>query len=170
MRINLPSSFVVLAALAANELGRVTTFRNLALNVSLRRILDRGAATAVNAIPKRAPDAVLEEKTVPTQAALYRSVPLSTSFVNLVYSSRISRLSGDTNPLHVSSYFHIIGTILSTDHLRFFLNSLRWVDSTSRSCMGFARWAYLANMYSRRSVLSKTSKFDLQASFTQAKH
>jgi len=111
---------------------------------------DRGAATAPNVIPNRAPDAVLEEKTVPTQAALYR-------------------LSGDTNPLHISSYFHSIETFLSTDHLRFFLNSLRWVDSTSRSCMGFARWAYLANIYSRRSVLSKTSKFDLQASFTQAK-
>lgn len=43
---------------------------------------DRGAASATNAVPKRAPDAVVEEKTVPSQAALYR-------------------LSGDWNPLHV---------------------------------------------------------------------
>lgn len=44
---------------------------------------DRGPATAPNAPPKRAPDAVVEEKTMPSQAALYR-------------------LSGDANPLHVS--------------------------------------------------------------------
>lgn len=44
---------------------------------------DRGAASAVNAIPQRKPDAVVEEKTATTQAALYR-------------------LSGDYNPLHVS--------------------------------------------------------------------
>lgn len=33
---------------------------------------DRGAASAVNTPPKRAPDAVVEEKTSPAQAALYR--------------------------------------------------------------------------------------------------
>jgi multifunctional beta-oxidation protein len=44
---------------------------------------DRGAASASNPPPKRVPDAVVEEKTAPTQAALYR-------------------LSGDYNPLHVS--------------------------------------------------------------------
>ncbi len=51
-RINLPSSFVDLVVLVASALGRVTTSCKLALNVSLRRILDRGAATAANAIPK----------------------------------------------------------------------------------------------------------------------
>lgn len=38
-------------------------------------IVDRGAATAANVPPKRAPDVVMEEKTTPTQAALYRLVP-----------------------------------------------------------------------------------------------
>lgn len=40
-----------------------------------RALVDRGAATAANVPPKRAADAVLEEKTSPTQAALYRLVP-----------------------------------------------------------------------------------------------
>src|SRR3954453_4141632 len=43
---------------------------------------DRGAATALNKPPARAPDAVVQEKTNENQAALYR-------------------LSGDYNPLHI---------------------------------------------------------------------
>lgn len=35
-------------------------------------ISDRGAATATNAVPKRKPDAMVEEKTQLSQAALYR--------------------------------------------------------------------------------------------------
>ncbi|KAF8127028.1 hypothetical protein EV363DRAFT_1401459 [Boletus edulis] len=35
---------------------------------------DRGAATAANTPPRRAPDAVMEEKTFPAQAALYRLI------------------------------------------------------------------------------------------------
>jgi multifunctional beta-oxidation protein len=62
-----------------------------------RQGLDRGAASASNPPPKRAPDAVVEEKTAPTQAALYR-------------------LSGDYNPLHVSgchvSYVRCLNSLI----------------------------------------------------------
>lgn len=44
--------------------------------------IDRGAATAANDPPKRKADAIMEEKTSSSQAALYR-------------------LNGDLNPLHV---------------------------------------------------------------------
>lgn len=51
---------------------------------------DRGAATAVNKPPSRKPDAIVEEKTLPQQAAIYR-------------------LSGDLNPLHVDPNFAKVG-------------------------------------------------------------
>ncbi|KAI9173248.1 hypothetical protein H9P43_007379 [Blastocladiella emersonii ATCC 22665] len=51
---------------------------------------ERGAATAANEPPARTPDAVVEEKTVESQAALYR-------------------LSGDLNPLHIDPAMSAMG-------------------------------------------------------------
>ncbi|GAA6033104.1 hypothetical protein JCM8097_002946 [Rhodosporidiobolus ruineniae] len=51
---------------------------------------DRGPATALNKPPSRKPDHVVEEKTLPQQAAIYR-------------------LSGDYNPLHVDPDFAKVG-------------------------------------------------------------
>ncbi|KAK5660450.1 hypothetical protein OQA88_12995 [Cercophora sp. LCS_1] len=51
---------------------------------------DRGASTAANKPPARAPDVVVEEKTTEEQAAIYR-------------------LSGDYNPLHVDPSFAKMG-------------------------------------------------------------
>ncbi|KFH47169.1 Peroxisomal hydratase-dehydrogenase-epimerase-like protein [Hapsidospora chrysogenum ATCC 11550] len=55
-----------------------------------KRGKDRGAATAANAPPKRAPDVVVEEATKEDQAAIYR-------------------LSGDYNPLHIDPAFAKMG-------------------------------------------------------------
>lgn len=64
---------------------------------------DRGPATAANKPPTRKPDAIVEEKTSPTQAALYRYVQISFRSVRAsgLITVRFS-LSGDYNPLHVS--------------------------------------------------------------------
>ncbi|KAA8892901.1 hypothetical protein FN846DRAFT_981278 [Sphaerosporella brunnea] len=54
------------------------------------KVTDRGAATAANKPPARNPDKVVEEKTSPDQAALYR-------------------LAGDRNPLHIDPAFSSVG-------------------------------------------------------------
>ena len=51
---------------------------------------DRGAATALNTPPSRAPDKIVEETTSPDLAALYR-------------------LMGDRNPLHIDPAFSVVG-------------------------------------------------------------
>lgn len=48
---------------------------------------DRGAATASNAIPKRKADAVVEDQTLPSQAALYRLVIFLSSPCTFVYKN-----------------------------------------------------------------------------------
>ncbi|KAI0598331.1 hypothetical protein F4775DRAFT_556363 [Biscogniauxia sp. FL1348] len=55
-----------------------------------KRPSDRGAATAPNVPPKRLPDVMVESKTTPEQAAIYR-------------------LSGDYNPLHIDPNFAKMG-------------------------------------------------------------
>ena len=50
---------------------------------------DRGAASAQNPPPKRAPDAVVEEKTATNQAALYRCVSFLVTFYPILLNRRI---------------------------------------------------------------------------------
>lgn len=117
---------------------------------------DRGAATAVNKPPSRKPDAVVEEKTLKQQAAIYR-------------------LSGDLNPLHVDPNFAKVGgfdqPILhvsrrcptarfqaradwSRDRLRF------------RAC---ARSVSRASTSSASTARTPTSRFALPACFSRAR-
>lgn len=49
---------------------------------------DRGAASAANTPPRRKPDAILEEKTLPSQAALYRCVCLTAFHIGSSFHHR----------------------------------------------------------------------------------
>jgi MaoC like domain len=95
---------------------------------------DRGAATAVNTLPSRAPDTVVEEKTSEDQAALYR-------------------LSGDRNPLHVDPEFSYN---LFVDDLTY-LGKLE--DFRFQFCMGCVSLEFLGNIFTRNMVLSRISRF-----------
>lgn len=67
---------MALEASAASALAEVDSVYTSPGYAPLMQVVfvDRGAASAANTPPKRAPDAVVEEKTTETQAALYRSV------------------------------------------------------------------------------------------------
>jgi hypothetical protein len=94
-------------------MARVRTM-TLFCGTVLMQTPDRGAASATNPVPKRAPDAVVEEKTNTSQAALYR-------------------LNGDLNPLHVrTDVSRVDGP--SSRRCRYFLSLQLLAASTSRSC------------------------------------
>ncbi|KAI6042983.1 hypothetical protein EDC04DRAFT_3088326, partial [Pisolithus marmoratus] len=81
----------LLEVLDKGKAASVTVFIRGAGGFGGKRVgSDRGPATAANVPPNRKPDAVVEEKTVPSQAALYR-------------------LSGDYNPLHIDPDFAAMG-------------------------------------------------------------
>lgn len=80
--------------------------------------LDRGPATASNNPPRRAPDATVEERTLPTQAAIYR-------------------LSGDYNPLHVRAY-HRYHEFSMKPYSRYNQNLPLLVDSTDQFCNSYS--------------------------------
>jgi len=91
------AAVTIIAETRDNQSGKIlfenqtTVFIRGAGGFGGRRVgKDRGAASAANNIPSRNPDAVVEEKTTPSQAALYR-------------------LSGDLNPLHILPEYAAIG-------------------------------------------------------------
>jgi multifunctional beta-oxidation protein len=67
---------------------------------------DRGAATAVNAPPKRTPDVVAEEKTGEDQAALYR---LSGDYKYVLTGLIIQTATDIYSPLHIDPAFAKMG-------------------------------------------------------------
>jgi len=73
-RTKLQCSFEALAASVVSALEEVIVKPSPVVRavVYISSASDRGAATAANTPPKRQPDAVIEEKTDPSQAALYR--------------------------------------------------------------------------------------------------
>ena len=122
--------------------GIGSSFVSWRLSAAEELVIDRGAATALNKPPSRAPDYVAEEKTLPIQAALYR-------------------LSGDYNPLHVSPRrFACRTTAADSFRCRSTPTLPLSVDSTLRFCTDSASSVSRASTSSPSTERSRTSRFD----------
>ena len=102
MRISRPSSFGEPVASEGGAQEKVSLCSCFFVYDKLFEVssTDRGAASAVNEPPSRKPDAVLEEQTSTSQAALYRYVYITVYLLTRTQGN-FDSLNGDWNPLHV---------------------------------------------------------------------